>query len=71
MKRLTFELEIITPDSYDEKVASSMTLDEVNEEHWDNMDVYLDAIRLTKVSRNIKLAGDARDWFRKDGIYSN
>jgi len=71
MKKLTVKLEFITPDSYDEKIVSSMTLDEVNEEHWSNLDVYLDTVTLDKVERNIKLTGDAKDYFNEEGIYSN
>jgi hemerythrin superfamily protein len=71
MKKLTFKLEFITPDSYDETVASSMSLDDLNEDHWSNMDVYLDMIKLTKVTRDIKLTGDAKDFFEQEGIYSN
>ena len=37
MKKLTVKLEFITPDSYDEKIISAMTLDEINEEHWNNV----------------------------------
>ena len=71
MKKLTVKLEFITPDSYDEKIVSSMTLDEVNEEHWSNLDVYLDTVTLDKVERDIKLTGDAKDFFEQEGIYSN
>ena len=71
MKRLTVKLEFITPDSYDEEVISSMTLDEINEENWNNMDVYLDTVELTKVTRDIKLTGDAKDYFNDEGIYAN
>tara|TARA_B100000287_G_scaffold374906_1_gene375014 strand:- start:90 stop:305 length:216 start_codon:yes stop_codon:yes gene_type:complete len=71
MKRLTIKLEFITPDSYDEEVISTMTLDEINEEHWNNMDVYLDTVELTKITRDIKLTGDAKDFFNDEGVYSN
>ena len=71
MKKLTVKLEFITPDSYDEKVISAMTLDEINEEHWNNMDVYLDTVELTKITRDIKLTGDAKDFFNDEGVYSN
>ncbi len=71
MKRLTVKLEFITPDSYDEKIISSMTLDEINEEHWNNMEVYLDTVELTKVTRDIKLTGDAKDFFNDEGVYAN
>ena len=71
MKRLTVKLEFITPDSYDEKIISAMTLDEINEEHWNNMEVYLDTVELTKVTRDIKLTGDAKDFFNDEGVYSN
>tara|TARA_R110002051_G_scaffold257247_1_gene316225 strand:- start:332 stop:547 length:216 start_codon:yes stop_codon:yes gene_type:complete len=71
MKKLTVKLEFITPDSYDEKPLSTMMLDELNEEHWGNMDVYLDTIKLTKVTPNIKLTGDAKDFFKAEGVYSN
>ena len=71
MKRLTIKLEFITPDSYDEELVSSMTLDEINEEHWNNMDVYLDTIELTEVTRDIELTGDAKDFFNNEGVYAN
>lgn len=71
MKKLTVKLEFITPDSYDEKIISAMTLDEINEEHWNNMDVYLDTVELTKVTREIKLTGDAKDFFNDEGVYAN
>jgi|TARA_R110000751_G_scaffold83357_4_gene167398 hypothetical protein len=71
MKKLTVKLEFITPDSYDEKPLSIMTIDEINEEHWNKMDVYLDTIELTKVTPDIKLAGDAKDYFEEEGVYSN
>ena len=71
MKKLTVKLEFITPDSYDEKIISAMTLDEINEEHWNNMDVYLDTVELTKVTREIKLTGDAKDFFNNEGVYAN
>ena len=71
MKRLTVKLGFITPDSYDEELISSMTLDEINEEHWNNMEVYLDTIELAEVTRDIKLTGDAKDFFNNEGVYSN
>tara|TARA_Y100000004_G_scaffold180451_1_gene225103 strand:- start:1566 stop:1781 length:216 start_codon:yes stop_codon:yes gene_type:complete len=71
MKKLTVKLEFITPDSYDEKVISAMTLDEINEEHWNNMDVYLDTIELAEVNRDIELTGDAKDFFNNEGVYAN
>lgn len=70
MKKLTVKLEFITPDSYDEKIVSSMTLDEINEEHWNSLDVYLDTITLEKVDCNIELTGDAKDYFNEEGIYA-
>jgi len=71
MKKLTVKLEFITPDSYDEEIISAMTLDEINEEHWNNMEVYLDTVELTKVTRDIKLTGDAKDFFNDEGVYAN
>ena len=71
MKKLTVKLEFITPDSYDEKIISAMTLDEINEEHWNNMEVYLDTIELTEVTRDIELTGDAKDFFNQEGVYAN
>ena len=71
MKKLTVKLEFITPDSYDEKIISAMTLDEINEEHWNNMEVYLDTIELTEVTRDIELTGDAKDFFNNEGVYAN
>ena len=71
MKRLTIKLGFITPDSYDEELISSMTLDEINEEHWNNMEVYLDTIELAEVTRDIKLTGDAKDFFNNEGVYAN
>ena len=71
MKKLTVKLEFITPDSYDEKIISAMTLDEINEEHWNNMDVYLDTIELAEVNRDIELTGDAKDFFNNEGVYAN
>ena len=71
MKKLTVKLEFITPDSYDEKIISAMTLDEINEEHWNNMEVYLDTIELTEVTRDIELNGDAKDFFNQEGVYAN
>ena len=71
MKKLTVKLEFITPDSYDEKIISAMTLDEINEEHWNNMEVYLDTIELAEVTRDIKLTGDAKAFFNNEGVYAN
>ena len=71
MKKLTVKLEFITTDSYDEKIISAMTLDEINEEHWNNMEVYLDTIELTEVTRDIELTGDAKDFFNNEGVYAN
>ena len=47
-----------------------MTLDEINEEHWNSLDVYLDTITLEKVDCNIELTGDAKDYFNEEGIYA-
>ena len=70
MKRITIQLEFITPDDYDTNPISTMTLDEINEENWENEKLFLDKVSVVKIQEDIKLDGEAYDYFNDEGVYA-
>ena len=70
MKRITIQLEFIAPDDFDTNPISTMTLDEINEENWENEKLFLDKVSVVKIQEDIKLDGEAYDYFNNEGVYA-